>query len=91
MGAAQFRTVWLGGLVFVRPGVFCLILVRRRMFCLYCDASMAPVLYLRRWLKAAGDALDGVLCCGVTLCGALEFPKQWDRSLEFGACWSPNT
>ena len=45
---------------------------------------MAPVLDLRRRLKAAGDALD--VCCVRELpSGALEFSSQWDRILEVGA------
>ena len=50
---------WVG-LVFVRPGVMCLTPVRRRV-CSYCDASMTPVLNIRRRLKAAGCWVEGLL------------------------------
>ena len=44
---------------------------------MYCNASMTPVQDLRRWLKAVGDALDGMLRGGVTLNGVLELSRQW--------------
>ena len=46
---------------------------------------MLPVLDFWRWLKAAGDALDGMLRSGVILNGALELSGQWDRVMEIGA------
>ena len=53
--------------------------------CVYCDASVALVLDLKRRLKAAGDALDGMLRGGVTLSGAHQLSRQWDRILGVGA------
>ena len=72
-GAARFRTVQLVSGSSEGEDV-----------CLYRDASVAPVLGLRCRLKAAGDALDGVLRREVTLSRALELSGQWDRILHFG-------
>ena len=45
---------------------------------------MFPVLDFRRRLKVAGDALDGVLRDGVSLCGSLGLTRQWNRVVAVG-------
>ena len=48
------------------------------------DSSIAPVLDLRRWLKAVLDVLDSMVRNGVSLARSVELSVQWDRILRAG-------
>ena len=80
-GSALLRVVPLGGPLVrgVRgpaadavygPGVF-----------LYRDASIAPLLNLRRRFKAVMDVLGAMIRCGVSLARSVELSVQWERIL----------
>ena len=51
---------------------------------LYRDASIAPVLDMRRRFKAVMDVLDAMIRYGVSLSRSLELTAQWDRILALG-------
>ena len=51
---------------------------------LYRDSSIAPLLDMRRRLKAVMELLDAMIRCGVSLSRSLELSAQWDRILIIG-------
>ena len=51
---------------------------------LYRDSSSAPVLDLRRKLKAILDLLDAIIRCGVSLTRAVELSHLWDCVVRMG-------
>ena len=83
-GMVRMRTVRLGGPI-VRS-------VRRNAadvgevddVSLYRDSSAAPVLDLRRKLKAVLDLLDAVIRCGASLTRAVELSHLWDCIVRLG-------
>ena len=48
------------------------------------DSSIAPLLDMRRRLKAVMELLDAMIRCGVSLSRSLELSAQWDRILIIG-------
>ena len=48
------------------------------------NSSIAPLLDLRRWLKAVMDVLDGMIRKGVSLSWSLELTVQWECILMIG-------
>ena len=83
-GRASFRVVTLGGHK-----------IRKARDCaadahdaadvfLYHDSSVAPLLDMRRRLKAVMELLDAMIRCGVSLSRSLELSAQWDRILVVG-------
>ena len=83
-GMVRMRTVRLGGPI-VRS-------VRRNAadvgevddVSLYRDSSAAPVLDLRRKLKAVLDLLDAIVRCGASLTRAVELSHLWDCIVRLG-------
>ena len=55
---------------------------------LYRDSSAAPVLDLRRKLKAILDLLDAFIRCGASLTRAVELSHLWDCVLRMGSLGS---
>ena len=51
---------------------------------LYHDFSAAPLLDLRRRLKAVVDVLSAMIRCGVSLARSVELAVQWDGILPVG-------
>ena len=51
---------------------------------LYRDSSAAPVLDLRRKLKAVLDLLDAIIRCGASLTRAVELSHLWDCIVRLG-------
>ena len=81
---ARFRRVRLGGYkdrkvrcnvvdVHDAAGVF-----------LYRDASLAPLLDMRRRFKAVIGVLDAMIRNGISLARSVELTAQWDRILAIG-------
>ena len=52
------------------------------------DSSAAPVLDLRRKLKAILDLLDAIIRCGASLTRAVELSHLWDCVVRMGSLWS---
>ena len=76
-GAASFRVVKLGGPWVRRAGPMLLMLLMHLMFSLYRDLSIAPLLDMRRRLKAVMDLLDAMIRYGVSLSRSVELTTQW--------------
>ena len=55
---------------------------------LYKDSSAAPVLDLRRKLKAILDLLDAIIRCGASLTRAVELSHLWDCVVRLGSLGS---
>ena len=55
---------------------------------LYKDSSAAPVLDLRRKVKAILDLLDAIIRCGVSLTRAVELSHLWDCVVRLGSLGS---
>ena len=51
---------------------------------LYRDASIAPLLDMRRRFKAVMDVLDAMIRSGISLSRSVELTAQWDRILAIG-------
>ena len=51
---------------------------------LYRDSSIAPLLDMRRRLKAVMDVLDAMIRSGISLSRSVELSAQWDRILAIG-------
>ena len=51
---------------------------------LYREASIAPLLDMRRRFKAVMDVLDAMIRSGISLSRSLELTAQWDRILALG-------
>ena len=87
VGRAVFRVVRLGGHpvrkargnvadVHDAAGVF-----------LYRDASLAPLLDMRRRFKAVMGVLDAMIRSGVSFAFSVELTAQWDKILAVGPCY----
>ena len=83
-GSAVFRVVRLGGHpVRKARGKFADVHDAADVF-LYHDASIAPLLDMRRRFKAVMDVLDAMIRSGISLSRSLELTAQWDRILALG-------
>ena len=51
---------------------------------MYRDASLAPLLVLRRRFKAVMDVLGAMIHSGISLSLSVELTAQWDRILALG-------
>ena len=51
---------------------------------MYRDASLAPLLVLRRRFKAVMDVLGAMIHSGISLSRSVELTAQWDRILALG-------
>ena len=82
-GGVRMRTVRLVVPFSVQFGEMLLMHVKEGVH-LYSDSSAAPLLDLRRRLKAIMDVLDGMIRHGVSLSRSVELLVQWDRVLDVG-------
>ena len=83
-GSAVFRVVRLGGHpVRKARGNAADALDAADVF-LYRDASLAPLLDLRRRFKAVMDVLDAMIRSGISLSRSAELTAQWDKILALG-------
>ena len=84
-GLARFRHVRLGGYKVrkVRCNAVSDFVDAADVF-LYRDASIAPLLDMRRRLKAVMDVLSAMIRNGVSLARSVEVTAQWDRILAIG-------
>ena len=83
----------LSGLVVTRFGKHVVMLLTQLMllmFSMYRDSSVAPLLDMRRRLKAVMSVLDAMTRYGVSLSRSVELSGQWDRILAVGP-WYPVT
>ena len=70
---SQAWAVWSGAVESALADVF-----------LYRDSSIAPLLDLRRRLKAVMELVDAMIRYGVSLSRSIELSAQWDRILSIG-------
>ena len=77
-GSASFRVVWLGGHKVRKARGYA-----ADVF-LYRDSSIAPLLDLRRRLKAVMELVDAMIRYGVSLSRSVELSAQWDKILGIG-------
>ena len=83
-GSASFRVVRLGGHpVRKARGNVADVNDAADVF-LYRDASIAPLLDMRRWFKAVMDVLGAMIRSGISLSRSVELTAQWDRILALG-------
>ena len=82
-GIARFRHVRLGDYK-VRKVRCNAVDVHDAAVFLYRDASMAPLLDMRRRFRAVMDVLSAMIQHGVSLAGSVELTAQWDRILAIG-------
>ena len=83
-GSAMFRVVRLGGhLVRKARGNIADVHDAAGVF-LYRDASLAPLLDMRRRFKAVMDVLDAMFRSGISLSRSVELTAQWDKILALG-------
>ena len=61
-----------------------LMLMMLLMFFLYRDSSIAPLIDLRRRLKAVMELVDAIIRYGVSLSRSIELSAQWDKILSIG-------
>ena len=84
-GSALFRVVRLGGhQVRKARGNVADALDAADVF-LYRDSSVAPLLDMRRRLKAVMDVLGAMIHSGISLSRSVELTAQWDRILALGS------
>ena len=85
-GSAMFRVVRLGGHpVRKARGNAAEVHDAANVF-LYRDASLAPLLDMRRRFKAMMDVLDAMIRSGISLSWSVELTAQWGRILAIGNC-----
>ena len=83
-GSAMFRVVRLGGHpVRKARGNVADVHDAADVF-LYRDASLAPLLDMRRRFKAVMDVLDAMIRSGISLSRSVELTAQWDKILALG-------
>ena len=83
-GRAAFRVVKLGGHKVRKARGYAADAHDAADVFWYRDSSIAPLLDLRRRLKAVMELLDAMIRCGVSLSRSLELSAQWDRILVIG-------
>ena len=83
-GRASFRVVKLGGHKVRKARGYAADARDAADVFLYRDSSIAPLLDLRRRLKAVMELLDAMIRCGVSLSRSLELSAQWDRIRAIG-------
>ena len=54
---------------------------------LYRDSSIAPLLDVRRRLKAVMDVLNSMIRFGISFARSVELTTQWDKILAVGPCY----
>ena len=83
-GAASFRRVQLGGPWVRRARANAADALDAADVFLYRDRSIAPLLDMRRRLKAVMDLLDAMVRYGVSFSRSVELTAQWDQILALG-------
>ena len=83
-GRASFRVVKLGGHKIRKARGYAADAHDDADVFLYRDSSIAPLLDMRRRLKAVMELLDAMIRCGVSLSRSLELSAQLDRILIIG-------
>ena len=84
-GRAMFRVVRLGGHP-VRKARGSVVDVHDAAdVFLYRDASLAPLLDMRRRFKAVMDVLDAMIRTGISFSWSVELTAQWDKILALGS------
>ena len=83
-GRASFRVVKLGGHKIRKARGYAADAHDAADVFLYRDSSIAPLLDLRRRLKAVMELVDAIIRCGVSLSRSVELSAQWDRILCTG-------
>ena len=83
-GRASFRTVKLGGHKVRKARGYAADAHDAADVFLYRDSSIAPLLDLRRRLKAVMELVDAMIRYGVSLSRSVELSVQWDKILGIG-------
>ena len=83
-GRASFRFVKLGGHKVRKARGYAADAHDAADVFLYRDSSIAPLLDLRRRLKAVMELVDAMTRYGVSLSRSVELSAQWDRILSIG-------
>ena len=83
-GRASFRVVKLGGHKIRKARGYAADAHDAADVFLYRDSSIAPLLDMRRRLKAVMELLDAMIRYGVSLSRSLELSAQWDKILGIG-------
>ena len=83
-GRASFRVVKLGGHKIRKARGYAADAHDAADVFLYRDSSVAPLLDLRRRLKAVMELVDAMIRYGVSLSRPIELSAQWDRILSIG-------
>ena len=83
-GRASFRVVKLGGPKIRKARGYAADAHDAADVILYRDSSIAPLLDLRRRLKAVMELVDAMIRCGVSLSRSIELSAQWSRILSIG-------
>ena len=83
-GRASFRIVKLGGHKIRKARGYAADAHDAADVFLYRDSSIAPLLDLRRRLKAVMELVDAMIRYGVSLSRSLELSAQWDKILSIG-------
>ena len=83
-GCASFRIVKLGGHKIRKARGYAADAHDAADVFLYRDSSIAPLLDLRRRLKAVMELVDAMVRYGVSLSRSIELSAQWDRILSIG-------
>ena len=81
---ASFRVVKLGGHKVRKARGFAADAHDAADVFLYRDSSIAPLLDLRRRLKAVMELVDAMIRYGVSLSRSIELSAQWDKVLSIG-------
>ena len=83
-GIARFRHVRLGGFKVRKVRCNAVDVHDAADVFLYRDASIAPLLDMRRRFKAVMDVLSAMIRNGISLARSVELTAQWDRILAIG-------
>ena len=83
-GRASFRIVKLGGHKGRKARGYAADAHDAADVFLYRDSSIAPLLDLRRRLKAVMELVDAIILYGVSLSRSIELSAQWDKILGIG-------
>ena len=83
-GRASFRVVKLGGHRIRKARGYAADAHDAADVFLYRDSSIAPLLDMRRRLKAVMELVDAMIRYGVSLSRSIELSAQWDKILSIG-------
>ena len=83
-GSAMLRVVQLGGPRVRRARADVADALDAADVFLYCDSFVAPLLDMRRRIKAVMDVLGAMIRHGISLSRSVELTAQWDKVLALG-------